>query len=601
MDSFSREMRVRIAHLLFGNTPISGKVATHLASRGIIDNPPSDIVNPFESEVAGFDGPLIFFGREGNQCGCVPLTDLLFSSDSDVRLKAVDRLRKLTFSDLRLADVVGSAADGLKAENFTFEALRLEHLIKSDWMVNLSALAQCGSVNSGDIIYDYLQLVLLPSVEAVERIPIPPHWETLEDPSPNLLSVTSLVTLLGECAPSSTLADLRGVIDVLSPEELNPEDDLVTRLLLACDGQFNRLLAVCALLGSNAHLVVNCAEATRQNVVAALKQVMDPATLDYRGKLAAHFMCHLESLASHLDGEKAALLAWWMADKVASVSGLTDFLCSGSLENLSDRSMLLRQLSRPNVPPHCLRYLTIWHPVLLLIGRLSACFIQDVQLKPYLSELGQDIEDFTQSYCALWSRLKGFGLQIAVGEHPIARSAQPLASGANGCLELLKRPLSNDLEALAASQFFHYCCYLAPPDSDDLKAVDELVCNPDDFHRFLESLPEAALTMVIDGLTEGTASGRAPWANFLTSIIFQNLERAQPSKRSLWANILIVSATATDDGQALRRLSSLQWRLELKEVTQSWRETLVALIEDGAAPWLRGRFGNTLLSLRIAL
>lgn len=363
-------------------------------------------------------GPMIFYrnGKSKRRKGFA-VTTALFSSKRSVRSAAITYLCQLGETGpnaiggrtLRILSEKVHDIEGQDAAKWRQAAISAADAVEDDFLCNLAGLKQCLFVQMGGALEEYLSRVLCPKIPSLDTTGL-----VIQKPSEQKDDVKTIISRLVNESPSLTDACDRyyqavGYLPLYGPLSLaqlvgdwlgntDVPENAVDELWMWADGLHSPLARyhACAAMMAFPDAVL---ERFAERFWGEFQSIVEiPASSEpgekglgpwsLRCMLARHYVRYFESHLPESDGERIAVLAWWVAEHVAEVldnapDNAVSYL-QGTLSASEVDWNVIWQIAGPAVTPSQLRYGTLYSRSIWSLGILCA-------MGPRLDQLSKDM------------------------------------------------------------------------------------------------------------------------------------------------------------------------------------------------------------------
>lgn len=339
-----------------------------------------------------------------------------------------------------------------------------------------------------------------------------------------------------------------------------------------------------------------------------------------RNELAAHYLRHIETLHPCQDSERAACLAYWLADKAACVIGQTEKKAAYWLDNVLPRAHLENhvawQAARTPIQPSSIRYITlyrrsVWVPS--LVGRivdrlrnapefqLSADALKLVVKGLHVERVAGLIGSHASPSPAYAFEETGHLRNLSVEDQfttaedhdtqkPVVEFRRELMAP-----ERLLPWLRRTLELSVAEQYLLMVSFreIATVTAADDDAVADWLTDTSLVVEILQRLPTEPLIALLDALEEFQLRRLDAWGVRLPHLLGYAIERCDDVERAKeLAFVLCRLSLNCGIASPIQRIMATHWRGAFVELLQMWRCNLQCVAKV-VEPWVAGRIRAT--------
>lgn len=592
---------------------------------GIEPNIIADSNHPDRARVP--DGPLLFL-RRGN--GVIPLAHLVFDRVNEVRVAVLDYLAgcaggtvATTTSKVLLRYRTALASGDRRV--WLAAAVAVSDAICDDLPLNIAGVKQAIATGLDDAYREYLGRVLVPSVAALSALELP-----VQSPSAQRTVIESGIDAIVRQSPAFVDAldryyrgygyiPLGGSLAMSAmcgrwQSERGAHDRVWDDLWKWADrvGSPVARYHVCQVLVEGPELIPDGQFPRFWREASQVVQVLEkegesrPEAEAWRVRcdLAKYFCHYIESVAPGREGERIAVLSWWLSERVAELYGadgrvLAD-LRESTITPQYERAAQLWQLVTPSIVPHSFRFATLFTSSVWSLSLQAQLGGSLARLKPEAmdstdrDQIGNALEGtvlllfpgqpepvLTYAYEATvvpaaqaWTSISQGEAQEKLAAFTSANIKLTNAQEAPRLLDQLGK--GNEADDLLIGQAFRVMAYLgcAPAELLWEKMVDEKWRS-----ALFVSGRERTFALFIDALLQIQGTKDEKWRSHLPHFCAMACEETSSDRdrqKMLFACVLL-SSIAGDTVSAIQRLLHGEKRHEFAEDVREWRERLLGV------------------------
>lgn len=339
------------------------------------------------------DGPLLFHRKQGDKPVnlAINVSDLFFSENIKLRKAALAHFEEMITNGSCLLTpksetIIKQQKDkflSTTSQEWQQSAITLSDIIKDDWLSNLAAVKQCLAINFQKGVEEHLTRLIRPSISSIDSIIIG-VWaatEQVEEIKKSILkcidnseSFEDALSAYYKRFGHIPLAKELSIIQIVEEwEKRNGKiKDIWTTLWNWADEIKSPLprYHICYFFINHANLIPQNSYSKLWDEITEIVHMPNnedseqqwTQTWRIRCELARHFCHHIEYSLPGTDGERIASQAWWLAEKLSSIFGVS---CE-ELRSIREITFIPEErisseiwsLSRPLVKPSDLRYAT---------------------------------------------------------------------------------------------------------------------------------------------------------------------------------------------------------------------------------------------------
>ncbi|MFI5364656.1 MAG: hypothetical protein ACHQ4J_03450 [Candidatus Binatia bacterium] len=603
-------------------------------------------------------GPSVAVRQDDTQRLVIPVALLVLSSERAVRETAVEHIDRMLGHDPsqltpRTKDILReSRAALLSTESPAWRdaAVHVHDAIKDDFLCNLAGLRQSAELGFDEGIAEYLRAVLRPTVTSLDSIDLE-LWnpeqqrstidefieKVVADSRDIVEAVDRYYTRLGHVP----LGDNLGVGEVVRRWAVRRGAageawDTIWEWARRTPSTVPRYHA-CVAVVSNPNLIV---PEHRAELWRAILEILHDSTSDKDGaesseawlvrcELARHYCHHLECRLPGAESERIAALAWWLAERVASLlaksPGQIRAFRAETMDHESSLSSQIWHLAHPRVMPSSLRYATLYFKSIWSVSLASLL----ARALPALDPRSLNVEERARVDAALKRCLFGMfppslksegedTYAFERGVHETARvwaelvpAADPVSSVSSvaaatsqlGQLDRLEAELQRLDKSHQAEQMLvaHALAVRSHLNKAPADLLFELLADDRWRNQVFRDGDEGAVQLLFDGVRELTLQKNDKWAWDLPHRFALTCEASWdlPERRALLFAMVVLLSLGTDTVSALQRLLTPARRGDLSSDIKYWCERMQE-VRTLAPPWIAARLRAVLASLDVA-
>lgn len=564
-----------------------------------------------------------------------------------------------------------NALESTDATRWRTAAVTLYDAVGDDWLSNLAALRQCLASGYNDDFDKYLQRVFHPSMTAIDSIDV--RWwhpqdqrqdmeKAIADIAGKVLDLSSVLTAyhysFGHLPLEGPLS-VSGLVTrwLQSGRHTREEGQTFWNTVWSWAERTGTALAryhACFLFLNAPDLIPvtempdlwrrvvenigpwQTSESEEGAAASAERQrAQDPWRLAY--KLATHYCRHLEYHIPTVDGEAAAVLAWWMSERVALTLRhrleLIHALLDSVIRAEAELSHRLWQFAHPSTGPSVFRYTTVntdtvWslglvtsiplalahtgsipsetqdrerlYTLLTDVGRINLFATPDEKASsPDLSEIG--VYAFSRPVAPVLDAWNTFFPPSLPQEAPLLEEVNKDSTEIDTLddVDLISRFVqASPLNQTRIAEVLHARVYTGRSQSDRVFSHLEDQTQRNDL--LLGGDPEAVGLLInallqIQVIWRNERPGQLP--HILAATAEEAARREDTTRRRLLFNWVMLSSMTIDTVSAVRRLLLGEQRHAFVEDVSNWN-FFIEQARDWAPPWLAGRLRAYAAELR---